>query len=76
MLTRFEKARIISARALQIAQGAPVLVKVPKDMKRIEDIIDLEFEKGALPLTVVREMPDGKKMFLDMKGEEIGKAEK
>ena len=76
MLTRFEVTRVMSARALQIAQGAPILVKVPKDMKSIEDIVMLEFEKGALPLTIVREMPDGSRVFLNVKGEEVGKAEK
>ena len=76
MLTRFEVTRVMSARALQIAQGAPILVKVPKEMKNIEEIVSLEFEKGALPLTIVREMPDGSRVFLDVKGEEVGKAEK
>jgi len=76
MLTRFEKARIMSARALQIAQGAPVLVKLSDAVKRVDEIVKAEFEKGALPLTVVREMPDGSKVFLDVKGEEVGKAEK
>ena len=30
--TRFEKARIIGARALQISMGAPVLVDYPKEL--------------------------------------------
>jgi len=76
MLTRFEKARAMSARALQIAMGAPILVKIPKEMQRIEEIVKIEFEKKALPLTIVREMPDGSRIFLDISGEELGKAEK
>ena len=32
MLTKFEKARIIGARALQIAMGAPVILDVSPDM--------------------------------------------
>jgi len=76
MLTRFEKARAMSARALQIAMGAPVLVKIAKDVQRIEEIVKIEFEKKALPLTIVREMPDGSRIFLDISGEELGKAEK
>jgi len=75
MLTRFEKSRVFSARVLQLAQGAPVLVKLSGERQLIE-IAQLEFEKGVLPLTVVREMPDGTKLLLDMKGEEIGKTEK
>ncbi len=54
-LTRFEKTRIISARALQIAMGAPVLLKT-KEYRPIE-IAKLESEKGVLPITVKRSMP-------------------
>lgn len=50
--TRYEKARIIGARALQIAMGAPVLVKTKLD-DPIE-IAELEFEKGVIPITVKR----------------------
>lgn len=52
ILTRFEKTRIISARALQISMGAPVLVKTnaydPKSIAREE------FDAGVLPITVKR----------------------
>lgn len=52
--TRFEKARIIGARGLQISMGAPVLLKVPEDMIDPIDIATLEYEKGMLPITVKR----------------------
>ena len=54
--TRFEKARIIGARALQISYGAPVLVLVdyPEDMLDPIDIAMLEFDKDLIPITVVR----------------------
>ena len=52
--TRFEKARIIGARGLQISMGAPILMKVPDDLIDPVDIAMLEFEKGALPITVKR----------------------
>ena len=52
--TKFEKARLIGARALQIKRGAPILVKVPSEIDRPIDIAMLELEKGVLPLTVVR----------------------
>jgi DNA-directed RNA polymerase subunit K len=51
---RFERARIIGARALQISLGAPILVKVPKEMIDPITIAMLEFEKGAIPITVRR----------------------
>ena len=53
-LTRFEKARIIGARALQITMGSPILIKVPKAMYDPIKIATLEFEKGVIPITVLR----------------------
>ncbi len=50
--TRFEKTRIISARALQIAQGSPVLVKIPKDVIEPIDIAKLEWEAGVIPIDI------------------------
>ncbi len=50
--TRFEKARIIGARALQIAMGAPILIDTDKS-DPIEIAIE-EFEKGVIPITVKR----------------------
>ena len=52
--TRFEKARIIGARGLQISMGAPVLVKVPDDLINPIDIATMEFEQERLPITVRR----------------------
>ena len=54
-LTRFEKTRIISARALQIAMGAPTLAKT--DLEDPKAIAIQEFDKGVLPITVKRRMP-------------------
>lgn len=53
--TRFEKARIIGARALQLAYGAPPLTKVPEDMINPLDLAELEFEKNLIPITILRE---------------------
>jgi len=58
-LTRFEKARICGARALQIAMGAPVLIQVTKDMTNPIDIALEELKKGVLPITIRRTLPDG-----------------
>lgn len=54
-LTRFERARIIGARAFQISMGAPPLIKTSEDDKW--DPIKIareEFEKDLIPITVVR----------------------
>ena len=52
--TRFEKARIIGARALQISMGAPSLIKIPEDVIFPIDIAMLEFKENAIPITVRR----------------------
>ncbi|MFH1836099.1 MAG: DNA-directed RNA polymerase subunit K [Methanobacteriota archaeon] len=52
--TRYEKARLIGARALQIKMGAPVLIKVPMEVDRPIEIAKIEFENDAIPITVVR----------------------
>jgi len=52
--TRFEKARIIGARALQISMGAPSLIKIPKNVIAPIDIAMLEFEEDGIPITVKR----------------------
>jgi DNA-directed RNA polymerase subunit K len=53
--TRFEKARIIGARALQISLGAPVLLEIPEGMIDPITISQLEFDKGIIPITVKRD---------------------
>jgi DNA-directed RNA polymerase subunit K/omega len=57
-LTRFEKARIVGARALQIAMGAPILVE-PSSLSSPIDIALSELELGILPITIRRTLPDG-----------------
>ncbi len=52
--TRFEKARIIGARALQISLGSPILIKIPKDLIDPIAIAMMEFDKGVMPITVRR----------------------
>ena len=52
--TKFEKARIIGARALQLAYGAPPLVKVPQGTVNPIDLAEIEFEKGAIPITILK----------------------
>ena len=60
--TRYEIARILGARALQIAMNAPILIKLSKDdLEKIRydalKIAEIEFESGVLPISVKRPMP-------------------
>lgn len=53
-LTKYEKARVIGARALQLAMGAPPLVEIPEGEVNALAVAKLEFEKNVVPLQVVR----------------------
>lgn len=53
--TRFERARIIGARALQISMGSPVLVELQEPILDPIEIAIIEFQKGVIPMTVKRE---------------------
>ncbi|TRO54236.1 DNA-directed RNA polymerase subunit K [Candidatus Bathyarchaeota archaeon] len=58
-ITRFEKARIVGARALQISMGAPILVEINETSSNQIDISLEELESGILPITIRRTLPDG-----------------
>ncbi len=53
-LTRFEKARIVGARALQLSMGAKPMIKVDEALDPI-DIATLELKKGLIPLDIRKE---------------------
>jgi len=52
--TRFERARILGARALQISLGAPILTDVPEGLIDPVTIAELEFAAEVIPITVRR----------------------
>ena len=51
-MTRYEKTRIISARALQISQGSPILVKLPRGVTKPQSIAELEWQAGVIPIEI------------------------
>ena len=65
-LTRFERARIIGARALQISMGAPILIDIPKELTVPTEIAVSEFKKRAVPMTVVRRIEGRPAMTIDI----------
>ena len=58
-LTRFEQARIMGARALQLSLGAPPFITIPKDARISLDISMEELEKKVIPITIRRVLPNG-----------------
>ncbi|MCD6323612.1 MAG: DNA-directed RNA polymerase subunit K [Desulfurococcales archaeon] len=63
-LTRYEKARVIAARALQLELGAFPLVDVSNLPKDSVEIAKEELKKGVLPFTLVRSLPNGEKELI------------
>ena len=60
--TKYEKARIIGARGLQLAMDAPILLKLSKDeleAMRYDPlkIAEKELNENVLPITVYRPLP-------------------
>jgi DNA-directed RNA polymerase subunit K len=60
--TKYEVARILGARALQIAMDAPLLLKIgEKELEEINynpiEIAKMELEQGVLPITVNKPLP-------------------
>ena len=58
-LTRFEKARIMGARALQLSQGAPPFIDIPVSAATSLDISIKELEDRVIPITIRRVLPNG-----------------
>ena len=59
MLTRFEKARIMGARALQLSLGAPPFISVPKDTSTSLEIAMEELNERLIPIVIRRVLPNG-----------------
>jgi DNA-directed RNA polymerase subunit K len=63
--TKYETARILGARALQIAMNAPLLIKItPEDLEKIKfdalKIAEIELESGILPISIKKPLPEKK----------------
>ena len=59
VLTRFEKARIMGARALQLSQGAPPFIEIPATARTSLDIAMEELEQRIIPIVIKRVLPNG-----------------
>jgi DNA-directed RNA polymerase subunit K len=62
IFTKYEEARIIGARALQLAMNAPLLVKISEaDLEKIHfdalKIAEVELKSGVLPISVKKPFP-------------------
>ena len=58
-LTRFEKARIMGARALQLSLGAPTFIDIPETVATSLDIAMEELDQRLIPISIRRVLPNG-----------------
>ena len=58
-LTRFEKARIMGARALQLSLGAPTFIEIPESAATSLDIAMEELDQRLIPISIRRVLPNG-----------------
>ena len=67
--TKYERARILGARALQISMNAPLLIKIKdEDLEKIKfnalKIAEIELDSGILPISIKRPFPEKKEGVL------------
>ncbi len=58
-LTRFERARIMGARALQLSLGAPTFISIPETARTSLDIALEELDQRVIPIVIRRVLPNG-----------------
>ena len=58
-LTRFEKARIMGSRALQLSLGAPPFIDFSKDISTSLEIAMEELHQKVIPIVIRRTLPNG-----------------
>ena len=64
--SKYEKARILGARALQIAMNAPLLIRISeKDLEKINfdalKIAEIELNSNILPISIKKPFPAKKR---------------
>lgn len=67
--SKYEEARILGARALQIAMNAPLLIKIsPEDLEKIKydalKIAEVELNSNILPISIKKPFPEKKEEAL------------
>lgn len=66
-LTRFEKARIVGARSLQLAMGAPSFVPTDETVRDSIALAMMELASDALPISIRRSLPNGHSQDIPIK---------
>jgi len=65
MLSKYEKVRVLGARAFQLSMGAPPLVDIT-GLNDAVSIAEKELREGKIPLIICRKFPDGTVQEIDV----------
>jgi DNA-directed RNA polymerase subunit K/omega len=57
-LTKYEKTKILGIRAQQLASGMPALIEVPKNIRDIKIIAEMELQQRKVPFIIKRPLPN------------------
>lgn len=68
-MTKYERARVLGTRAMQISRNAPVMVELSAHETDPLVIAEKELRNGKMPFIIRRYLPDGS--FEDWKIEEL-----
>jgi DNA-directed RNA polymerase I, II, and III subunit RPABC2 len=58
-LTLYERTKVLSLRASQLARGAPPFIDVPEYLTNVYEVAKAELEAKRLPYILKRPLPDG-----------------
>ena len=65
ILTRYEYINALGTRAVQIANGAKILIKNADEIKKVKSPVEIR-ETRTCPLIVVRPLPNNKEEHWDI----------
>lgn len=57
-MTKYEHARIIGVRSVQLEKGAPALIEIPKNVNSYVDVAKLELYNKLTPFIIRRPLPN------------------
>ena len=63
-ITRYERSRIVGARALQLSFQASPFIPIPSHLTDPIEVANYELDQKALPITIRRHLPSG--LFQDV----------
>lgn len=64
-ITKYEKVRILGARAMQLSNGAKPMTNINGLMNPLK-IAEKEYKEGVIPINIIRKLPCGEKIEITL----------